>query len=62
MREPIEPQQNYLMPALSHESEAAQEVKEKPILVITGNPPKPGRSRNKGAWVSAATEMPLQAL
>src|SRR5206468_7245181 len=37
--EPIEPQQNFLLPAVAAEVQAAQEVKEKPILVITGNPP-----------------------
>lgn len=37
--EPIEPQQNWLLPALSKEVEKAQNVKNKPILVITGNPP-----------------------
>jgi uncharacterized membrane protein len=37
--EPINPQLNLLLPALSKEVEHAQEIKEKPILVITGNPP-----------------------
>ena len=35
--------QNLLLPAVAAEVEAAQEVKEKPILVITGNPPYSGR-------------------
>ena len=37
--EPIEPLKNLLLPAVTAEVEAAQTVKEKPILVITGNPP-----------------------
>jgi hypothetical protein len=44
--EPIEPQKNYLLPALSKEVELAQGVKNKPILVITGNPPYSGHSLN----------------
>ncbi|MFZ5453667.1 MAG: type ISP restriction/modification enzyme [Thermodesulfobacteriota bacterium] len=44
--EPIEPQQNWLLPALSKEVELAQGVKDKPILVITGNPPYSGHSLN----------------
>ncbi len=44
--EPIEPQKNYLLPALSKEVELAQNVKNKPILVITGNPPYKGHSLN----------------
>ena len=48
--EPIEPQQNWLLPALSKEVEQAQDVKNKPILVITGNPPYSGHSLNKGKW------------
>ncbi len=50
--EPIEPQQNWLLPALSKEVEKAQGVKNKPILVITGNPPYYGISKNKGKWIS----------
>jgi hypothetical protein len=44
--ESIEPQMNHFVPELSRETERAQEVKEKPILVITGNPPYSGHSRN----------------
>lgn len=51
--EPIEPQANLLLPAISAEVEAAQRVKEQPILVITGNPPYSGHSKNKGAWIRA---------
>jgi len=50
--EPIEPQQNWLLPALSKEVEEAQNVKNKPILVITGNPPYSGHSLNKGKWIT----------
>ena len=50
--EPIEPQNNFLLPALSAEAEKAQEIKKRPILVITGNPPYSGESKNKGAWIS----------
>jgi predicted helicase len=50
--EPIAPQINYLLPALSEEAEKAQEIKKKPILVITGNPPYSAESRNNGAWIS----------
>lgn len=51
--EPVEPQKTLLLPAVTAEIEAAQTVKEKPILVITGNPPYSGHSKNKGAWITA---------
>ncbi len=51
--EPIEPQPNLLLPAIGAEVKAAQAVKEQPILVITGNPPYSGHSKNKGAWITA---------
>jgi predicted helicase len=54
--EPMEAHKNLLLPALSEESASAQRVKEKPILVITGNPPYSGHSKNKGAWITAAIE------
>jgi predicted helicase len=54
--EPIAPQRNFLLPALSAEAEAAQKVKQQPILVITGNPPYSGHSRNKGAWATRSVE------
>jgi len=41
-----------LLPALTEESKHAQEVKDKPILVITGNPPYSGHSKNNGEWIS----------
>jgi len=34
--------------------EAAQMVKEQPILVITGNPPYSGHSKNNGRWITNA--------
>ena len=37
--EPVQPQPNFLLPAVSAEVEAAQKVKDREILVITGNPP-----------------------
>jgi len=51
--EPIEPQANFLLPAVSAEVEAAQAVKDREILVIVGNPPYSGHSKNKGAWITA---------
>jgi uncharacterized protein (DUF433 family) len=54
--EPIDPEPNYLLPELSHETEAAQEIKEKPILVITGNPPYSGHSRNNGPAATKSVE------
>ncbi len=50
--EPIEPQANFLLPALSREVEEAQQIKDRPILVITGNPPYSGHSKNTGAWIT----------
>lgn len=50
--EPIEPQRNFLLPAIAAEVQAAHEVKKRPILVITGNPPYSGHSRNKGTWIT----------
>jgi hypothetical protein len=46
--EPVEPQKNLLLPAIAAEAEAAQMVKERPILVITGNPPYSYESKNTG--------------
>lgn len=51
--EPIDVQPNLLVPALSDEAKHAQEVKDKPILVITGNPPYSGLSRNMGEAAKA---------
>ena len=50
--EPIEPQRHLLLPALSREVEAAQAIKDKPVLVITGNPPYSGHSKNTGKWIT----------
>jgi predicted helicase len=52
--EPIKPQANFLLPAISAEVEAAQTVKDREILVIVGNPPYSGESKNKGPWIRAA--------
>ena len=54
--EPIEPQRNLLLPAVSAEVESAQKIKEQPILVITGNPPYAGHSKNNGEWISSKIE------
>lgn len=54
--EPIQPQANWLLPALSREVEQAQEIKEKPILIITGNPPYSGHSKNTGDWITGLIE------
>lgn len=50
--EPVNAQLNFLLPQLSKEGEQAQKVKDKPILVITGNPPYSGHSKNNGEWIS----------
>lgn len=42
------------VPALAEEARLADEVKEQSILVITGNPPYSGHSKNKGAWITAS--------
>ncbi|MEX2277082.1 MAG: type ISP restriction/modification enzyme [Cucumibacter sp.] len=54
--EPVEPQKNLLLPAVTAEVEAAQHVKERPIIVITGNPPYSAHSKNTGAWITNAIE------
>jgi predicted helicase len=54
--EPIKPQANFLLPAISAEVEAAQTVKDREILVIVGNPPYSAHSKNRGAWIRAAIE------
>ena len=38
--------------SLDHESKEAQKIKEKQILVIVGNPPYRGESRNKGGFIT----------
>jgi hypothetical protein len=52
--EPIHPEPNFLLPAITEETKGAQKVKDKPILVITGNPPYAYESRNNGAWITGA--------
>ena len=52
--EPVAPTRNMFLPALSDETEAAQAIKERPILVITGNPPYAGHSRNNGPVAKAS--------
>ncbi len=50
--EPTDPQMNIpMLPALTEETQKAQHVKDKPILVILGNPPYSGHSKNNGAWI-----------
>ncbi|MGH6816935.1 MAG: type ISP restriction/modification enzyme [Hyphomicrobiaceae bacterium] len=51
--ERVEPQKNFLLPAITAEVEAAQKVKDRQVLVITGNPPYSGHSKNKGRWITA---------
>jgi predicted helicase len=50
--EPLEPQHNFFVPALSEETRNAAMVKHKRLLVITGNPPYSGHSLNMGSWIS----------
>jgi hypothetical protein len=40
------------MPQLSKETQSAQAIKDKPILVITGNPPYSYASKNNSLWIS----------
>jgi len=49
--EPVEPQANFLLPGITAEVEAAQRVKEQPILVIVGNRPTRGtpKTRERGS-------------
>ncbi len=41
-----------LLPALSEEISKAQNVKETPVLVVTGNPPYSKKSKNTGIWIT----------
>jgi predicted helicase len=50
--EPVEPQSNFLLPAVSAEVAAAQKIKDRQILVITGNPPYSYQSKNTGDWIT----------
>lgn len=49
--EHFEVEDENLLPALSTESKQAKGVKDKPILVITGNPPYSYVSKNNGEWI-----------
>jgi len=50
--EPTDPQINIpMLPALTGETQNAQNVKDKPILVIIGNPPYSYASKNNGKWI-----------
>ncbi len=50
--EPVDKQVRVpFMPQLSKEAQAAQKVKDTPILVIVGNPPYSGHSKNKSDWI-----------
>ena len=49
-------EKNYMVPSLMQEVELADKVKQKDILVITGNPPYSGHSLNKGEWISRQIE------
>ena len=51
--EPIESQKNLYLPELTRETEEAQSIKDKPILVITGNPPYAGHSKNNGPYAKS---------
>ncbi len=51
--EPVELQGRIpFLPAITHEVKQAQNIKDKPVLVITGNPPYSYRSQNTGKWIS----------
>jgi len=60
--EPISAQQNLLVPALSKESEEAQKIKNKPILVICGNPPYSVSSSNKSAYIDNSLKLYKEGL
>ncbi len=49
--EPLNTQYNAFVQALSKEGVTAQKIKEKPILVITGNPPYSASSSNKNQFI-----------
>ncbi len=52
--EPVEPDPlPGVLPAIAAEAKEAQQIKDKKILVIVGNPPYSGHSKNKGDWISA---------
>jgi len=50
--EPVELQQRIpFLPALTEETKQSQEIKDKSVLVITGNPPYSKKSKNNGHWI-----------
>jgi hypothetical protein len=52
--EPVDKQVKIpFLPQLSKETQSAQRIKDNPILVITGNPPYSGHSKNTGEWISS---------
>jgi predicted helicase len=53
--EPIDPQKHLLLPAITAEVDAAQQIKDRKILVITGNPPYAGHSKNPSERVIEET-------
>jgi hypothetical protein len=54
--EPVAPQANFLLPAISAEVASAQRIKDRNILVIVGNPPYAYQSKNNGAAVTASID------
>ncbi len=52
--EPVEPDPlPGVLPAIAAEAKEAQQIKDKKILVIVGNPPYSGHSKNNRPWISA---------
>ncbi len=49
--EPLNTQYNVFVQALSQEGQTAQKIKDKPILVITGNPPYSNSSTNRSQFI-----------
>ena len=45
-----------MLPKLADEARHAQKIKDKPVLVIVGNPPYSGISQNKGDWITGLIE------
>ena len=54
--EPMNPQVNWLMPAMTAEGKEAQKIKQKKLFVITGNPPYAGHSMNKSPNIRKIVE------
>jgi hypothetical protein len=54
--EPIKPQRDFNYPAISQEVEDAQKIKDRDILVIVGNPPYSGHSKNNAPSVKATID------